>query len=114
MKLLLLESQNSSGSTGGYNMENVDYDLIIVGGGPGGYVAAVRAAQLNAKVCLIERERMGGTCLNTGCIPTKALYRSAEVCHLLRNSEEFGVACRETFVNWEQVQNRKAKNCKPN
>lgn len=90
-------------------MENDDFDLIIVGGGPGGYIAAVRAAQLNAKVCLIERERMGGTCLNTGCIPTKALYRSAEVCHLLRNSEEFGIVNRETFVNWEQVQSRKAK-----
>ena len=90
-------------------MQNYDFDLIIIGGGPGGYVAAVRAAQLNAKVCLIERERMGGTCLNTGCIPTKALYRSAEVCHLVRNSEEFGIVNGEAFINWEQVQGRKSK-----
>ena len=90
-------------------MGKYDFDLIILGGGPGGYVAAIRAAQLNAKVCLVERQRMGGTCLNTGCIPTKALHRSAEVCHLTKNSEEFGIVNKETVINWERVQGRKTK-----
>lgn len=90
-------------------MGKYDFDLIIIGGGPGGYVAAVRAAQLNAKVCLVERQRMGGTCLNTGCIPTKALYRSAEVCRLSQNSEEFGIVNKETVINWGRVQERKTK-----
>lgn len=57
-------------------MEN--YDITIIGGGPGGYVAAIRAAQLNKKVVLIEKEHLGGVCLNWGCIPTKALLKSAE------------------------------------
>jgi dihydrolipoamide dehydrogenase len=90
-------------------MGNYDFDLIIIGGGPGGYVAAIRAAQLNARVCLVERQRMGGTCLNTGCIPTKALYRSAEVFRLVKNSEEFGIVNKEASVDWERVQERKTK-----
>ena len=90
-------------------MGKYDFDLIIIGGGPGGYVAAIRAAQLNAKVCLVERQRMGGTCLNTGCIPTKALYRSAEVFRLIKNSEEFGIVNQETAVDWGRVQERKTK-----
>ncbi len=90
-------------------MEKYDYDLVIIGGGPGGYVAAIRAAQLNAKVCLVERQRMGGTCLNTGCIPTKALYRSAEVYQLVKNSEEFGIENSDAAINWERVQDRKTK-----
>ncbi|GAG12257.1 unnamed protein product, partial [marine sediment metagenome] len=56
-----------------------DYDIAIIGSGPGGYVAAIRAAQKGAKVALIEKGRLGGTCLNRGCIPTKALVRDAEV-----------------------------------
>lgn len=90
-------------------MGNYDFDLVIIGGGPGGYVAAIRAAQLNARVCLVERHRMGGTCLNTGCIPTKALYRSAEVCQLVKNSEEFGIENSGAAINWERVQDRKTK-----
>lgn len=90
-------------------MGQFDFDLIVIGGGPGGYVAAIRAAQLGAKVCLIERKRLGGTCLNWGCIPTKALYRSAEVCALSKNSEEFGIVNTGTSVNWQQVQARKNK-----
>lgn len=90
-------------------MNKYDFDLIVIGGGPGGYVAAIRAAQLGAKVCLAERQKMGGTCLNWGCIPTKALYRSAEVCHLTKNSEEFGIENTETIINWEKVQSRKNK-----
>lgn len=90
-------------------MEKYDFDLIVIGGGPGGYVAAIRAAQLGAKVCLVERQKMGGTCLNWGCIPTKALYRSAEVCHLVKNSEEFGIVGTGITINWEKVQSRKNK-----
>lgn len=90
-------------------MGNYEFDLVIIGGGPGGYVAAIRAAQLNAKVCLVERQRMGGTCLNTGCIPTKALYRSAEVFQLVKNSEDFGIENSEASVNWKRVQDRKTK-----
>jgi len=55
------------------------YDLVVIGGGPGGYVAAIRASQLGLKVAVVERENMGGVCLNWGCIPTKALLRAAEI-----------------------------------
>src|ERR1700760_1274535 len=68
------------------------FDLIVVGGGPGGYVAAIRAAQLGMKTAVIEREHLGGICLNWGCIPTKALLRSAEINHLLNHLDEFGFA----------------------
>ena len=68
------------------------FDLIVVGGGPGGYVAAIRAAQLGMKTAVVEREHLGGICLNWGCIPTKALLRSSEISHLLHNLDEFGFA----------------------
>ncbi len=67
------------------------FDLIVIGAGPGGYVAAIRAAQLGLKVAIVEREHMGGICLNWGCIPTKALLRSSEVFHLMHRAEEFGL-----------------------
>ena len=62
------------------------FDTVIVGGGPGGYVAAIRASQLGMKTALVEREHLGGICLNWGCIPTKALLRTSEIHHLLHNS----------------------------
>ncbi|WP_158742418.1 dihydrolipoyl dehydrogenase [Acidisphaera sp. L21] len=68
------------------------FDLIVIGGGPGGYVAAIRAAQLGMKAVVVERENLGGICLNWGCIPTKALLRSSEINHLLHNLGEFGFA----------------------
>jgi dihydrolipoamide dehydrogenase len=68
------------------------FDLIVIGGGPGGYVAAIRAAQLGLKTAVVEREHLGGICLNWGCIPTKALLRSSEINHLLHNLDEFGFA----------------------
>ena len=68
------------------------YDLIVIGGGPAGYVGAIRAAELGAKVALVERAELGGTCLNWGCIPTKALLKSAQVYHYCRNAKSFGVA----------------------
>jgi dihydrolipoyl dehydrogenase len=67
-----------------------DWDVVVVGGGPGGYVAAIRAAQLKLKTALVEQETVGGVCLNWGCIPSKALLRSAQVLHLLRQADEFG------------------------
>ena len=70
------------------------YDIVIIGAGPGGYHAAVRAAQYGAKVALIEKAKLGGTCLNWGCIPTKALYASAELIHEIKEKgEEFGISC---------------------
>jgi dihydrolipoamide dehydrogenase len=68
-------------------------DLIVIGGGPGGYVAAIRAVQLGMQVALVEREALGGVCLNWGCIPTKALLRHAELYHLMQRGEEFGLQC---------------------
>ncbi|KUO57293.1 MAG: dihydrolipoamide dehydrogenase [Alphaproteobacteria bacterium BRH_c36] len=68
------------------------YDLIVIGAGPGGYVAAIRAAQLGMKVAVVEREHLGGICLNWGCIPTKSLLRSAEVYHLVKNASQFGLS----------------------
>ena len=68
------------------------FDIAVIGGGPGGYVAAIRAAQLGMKTAVIEREHLGGICLNWGCIPTKALLRSSEVYHLLNHAGEFGLS----------------------
>ena len=72
-----------------------EFDLIVVGGGPGGYVAAIRAAQLGLKTALVEREHLGGICLNWGCIPTKALLRSAEVFHLMGRAGDFGLSAAD-------------------
>ena len=71
------------------------FDVVVIGGGPGGYVAAIRASQLGMKVALVERENLGGICLNWGCIPTKALLRSAEVFHTIQHSEEYGITVKD-------------------
>jgi dihydrolipoamide dehydrogenase len=68
-----------------------NFDVVVIGAGPGGYVAAIRASQLGQKVAIVEREHLGGICLNWGCIPTKALLRSAEVFHLMHRAKEFGL-----------------------
>ena len=73
-------------------MADTNFDLVVIGGGPGGYVAAIRAAQLGMRTAVVEREHLGGICLNWGCIPTKALLRSSEINHLLHNLGEFGFA----------------------
>ena len=73
-------------------MADNSYDVIVIGAGPGGYVAAIRAAQLGLKTIVVEREHMGGICLNWGCIPTKAMLRSSEVYHLMQRAKEFGVS----------------------
>ena len=70
---------------------SADYDVVVIGAGPGGYVAAIRAAQLGLKTAVVEREHLGGICLNWGCIPTKALLRSAEVFHLMHRARDFGL-----------------------
>lgn len=72
-------------------MATNSYDLIVIGAGPGGYVAAIRGAQLGMKVAIVEREHLGGICLNWGCIPTKAMLRSSEVFHLMHRAKEFGL-----------------------
>ena len=82
------------------------FDLIVVGGGPGGYVAAIRAAQLGMKTAVVEREHMGGICLNWGCIPTKALLRSAEVSHMLHHLDEFGFAADNVRFDLDKVVKR--------
>ncbi|MGE5454101.1 MAG: FAD-dependent oxidoreductase, partial [Methylocystaceae bacterium] len=68
------------------------YDLLIIGGGPGGYIAAIRAAQLGMKVALVEMDSLGGTCLNRGCIPTKAYYQNAQVMHTLGRLQQYNIA----------------------
>lgn len=85
----------------------MNYDIAVVGGGPGGYVAAIRAAQLGAKVLLIEKDKIGGVCLNRGCIPTKTLLKSADKWHELQNCAEFGLRAENIGFDFAAVMNRK-------
>jgi len=78
------------------------YDLAVIGGGPGGYVGAIRAAQLGLKVCIIEKEKLGGVCLNWGCIPTKALIKNAEVYSLIKQSEKYGINVQNITVDFKK------------
>jgi dihydrolipoamide dehydrogenase len=82
------------------------FDLVVIGGGPGGYVAAIRAAQLGLKSAVVEREHLGGICLNWGCIPTKALLRSAEVFHLMSNAEAYGLSASNVGFDLARVVQR--------
>jgi len=77
-------------------MADTEFDLLVIGGGPGGYVAAIRAAQLGMKTALVEREHLGGICLNWGCIPTKALLRSAEIAHYITHAKDYGITVNGT------------------
>ncbi len=90
-------------------MAEQTFDLVVIGGGPGGYVAAIRAAQLKMSVALIEREHLGGICLNWGCIPTKALLRSSEIAHLLRHLDEFGFKADNVSFDLKKVVERSRK-----
>jgi dihydrolipoamide dehydrogenase len=87
-------------------MAEQTFDLIVVGGGPGGYVAAIRAAQLGLKTAVVEREHLGGICLNWGCIPTKALLRTSEINHLLHHLPDFGFDAVESRFNIDKVVKR--------
>ncbi|MBR0672710.1 dihydrolipoyl dehydrogenase [Neoroseomonas soli] len=82
------------------------FDLVVVGGGPGGYVSAIRAAQLKMKVALVEREHLGGICLNWGCIPTKALLRASEINHLLHSLDHYGFAADNVRFDFAKVVKR--------
>jgi dihydrolipoamide dehydrogenase len=84
-------------------------DVVVIGGGPGGYVAAIHAAHLGAQVALIEKDRLGGTCLNRGCIPTKALVRSAEIFREAKRADEFGVEIGSVKASLPQIMARKRK-----
>jgi dihydrolipoamide dehydrogenase len=83
-----------------------NFDLIVVGGGPGGYVAAIRAAQLGMKTAVVERENLGGICLNWGCIPTKALLRTSEINHLLHNLDAFGFTAKDVSFDLAKIVKR--------
>src|SRR5258707_7664927 len=83
------------------------FDVVIVGGGPGGYVAALRAAQLGAKTAIVEKDRLGGTCLVRGCIPTKALLQSSELYSLAKGGAEFGLVADSIAFDWTAAQKRK-------
>src|SRR5690625_3950309 len=86
-----------------------EYDLVIIGGGPGGYVAAIRAAQLGMQVAVVEKDQVGGTCLHKGCIPSKALLRSAEVFRQTKQAKQFGIEVSDYMLNFSKVQSRKTK-----
>src|SRR3546814_3822534 len=82
------------------------YDVIVLGSGPGGYVSAIRCAQLGLKTAIVERERLGGICLNWGCIPTKALLRSGEVMHQMKHAKDYGLAAENITADPEAVVKR--------
>ena len=90
-------------------MTDVDYDLIVIGGGPGGYVAAIRASQLGMSVALVEDKHLGGICLNWGCIPTKALLRASEIRHMLDNVDEFGFTVSGIKMDINNITKRSRK-----
>ena len=82
------------------------YDIIVLGSGPGGYVTAIRASQLGFKTAVIEKESLGGVCLNWGCIPTKALLKSAQVFEYLKHAEDYGLSVKEYDKDFEAVVKR--------
>ena len=79
------------------------YNVIVVGSGPGGYVAAIRASQLGLKTAIIEKESLGGICLNWGCIPTKALLKSAEVFHYLQHAKDYGISAENVSADLTSI-----------
>ncbi len=87
-------------------MTETNFDLIVVGGGPGGYVAAIRAAQLGMKAAVVERENLGGICLNWGCIPTKALLRTSEIYHLMTHAKDYGLKADNVGFDLEAIVKR--------
>lgn len=88
-------------------MSEKQYDLVVLGGGTAGYVAAIRASQLGKKVAIVERQLLGGTCLHKGCIPTKSLLKSAEVFQTVKQAAMFGVDVKDANVNFENMWHEK-------
>ena len=84
-------------------MSRNNFDVVVIGAGPGGYVAAIRSAQLGLKTAIVEKEHMGGICLNWGCIPTKAMLRSAEIFHLMHRANEFGLNAEKISFDLQAV-----------
>ena len=84
----------------------MQFQVLVIGGGPGGYVAAIRAAQLGLKVGLIEKENLGGVCLNWGCIPSKALLKAAEYYQQIKHSDEFGITCEKVSFDFNRIVQR--------
>ena len=87
-------------------MAEHEFDLTVIGGGPGGYVAAIRASQLGMNVALVEANHLGGICLNWGCIPTKALLRSAEIFHHMKHADAFGLSAKDVSFDLKKVVER--------
>jgi len=81
------------------------FDIIVLGGGPGGYVAAIRGAQLGKKIAIIDKDQLGGICLNWGCIPTKALLKNAEILNYVKNSKKFGINIPKYDVDFVKQSN---------
>src|SRR5260370_17381588 len=90
-------------------MADNSFDVIVLGGGPGGYVAAIRAAQLGMKTACVEREHLGGICLNWGCIPTKALLRSSDINHLLHHLDASGFSANHITYHTKKFFHRSPK-----
>ncbi len=84
----------------------MDFDLIVLGSGPGGYVAAIRASQLGLKTAIVERESLGGICLNWGCIPTKALLKSAQVFEYLNHASDYGISVKDHSADFNAMVKR--------
>src|SRR5919108_2826108 len=87
-------------------MPDTSFDVIIIGSGPGGYVTAIRAAQLGFKTAIIEKSYLGGICLNWGCIPTKALLRSAEIFHYMQHAKDYGLSAEKVAYDGTAVVKR--------
>src|ERR1700728_3535669 len=90
-------------------MAETNYDCIVIGSGPGGYVAAIRAAQLGKKTAVVEKDKVGGRCLNYACIPAKAVLRSADLLSEIREADEYGLKVSGVEVDYSAVQERRGK-----
>lgn len=90
----------------------VTYDVLVIGAGPGGYTAAIKAASLGFKTGVIEKEKLGGTCLNRGCIPTKALLHASSLFSMMQNCDEFGVSVEAMSFDFKKMQASKKKQWK--